>query len=160
MHVSREGDLVTVINVFETKPEQQQELVAQWLRFVESVKEEPGLIGAALHRITDGTRFVNDAQWRSEAGYSRGCRRSTARTWRPVARPPRASIPICTKSSLSLSAKAVDCLSDNRRLRGSMCLLPFSRAYPRRWRDDKQKGVRILWPSPIASLLSCASTTP
>ncbi len=32
MHVSREGDLVTVINVFETKPEQQQEVIDQWIR--------------------------------------------------------------------------------------------------------------------------------
>jgi len=70
MRVSREGNLVTLINVFETKPEQQQELIEQWIRFVESVEEEPGLIGAALHRSTDGTRIVNYAQWRSEADYS------------------------------------------------------------------------------------------
>jgi len=65
MHVSREGNLVTVINVFETKPEQQQELIDQWIRFVEEVAGEPGMIGAALHRSTDGTRVVNYAQWRS-----------------------------------------------------------------------------------------------
>jgi len=71
MRVSREGNLVTLINVFETKPEQQQELIDQWIRFVEEVKEEPGFIGAALHRSTDGTRVINYAQWRSEADYSR-----------------------------------------------------------------------------------------
>ncbi len=65
MRVSREGNLVTVINVFETKPEQQQELIDQWIRFVEEVAGEPGMIGAALHRSTDGTRVVNYAQWRS-----------------------------------------------------------------------------------------------
>ena len=70
MRISREGHLVTLINVFETKPEQQQALIDAWLRFVESVKEEPGMIGAALHRSTDGTRVVNYAQWRSEADYS------------------------------------------------------------------------------------------
>jgi heme-degrading monooxygenase HmoA len=70
MRVSREDSLVTLINVFDTKPEQQQELIDQWIRFAESVKEEPGLIGAALHRSTDGTRVVNYAQWRSEADYS------------------------------------------------------------------------------------------
>lgn len=69
MYVSREGGLVTLINVFETKPEQQQELIAQWIRFAESVKEEPSLIGAALHRSTDGTRVVNYAQWRSEEDF-------------------------------------------------------------------------------------------
>ena len=66
MRISREGNLVTLINVFETKPEQQQELINQWIRFVEEVKGEPGMIGAALHRSTDSTRVVNYAQWRSE----------------------------------------------------------------------------------------------
>jgi quinol monooxygenase YgiN len=69
MRISREGNLITVINVFETKPEQQQELIDQWIRFVESVKEEPGMIGAALHRSTDGTRVVNYAQWRSKEDF-------------------------------------------------------------------------------------------
>jgi heme-degrading monooxygenase HmoA len=69
MRVSREGNLVTLINVFETKPEQQQELIDQWIRFVESVKEEPGMIGAALHRSTNGTRVVNYAHWRSEEDF-------------------------------------------------------------------------------------------
>ena len=40
MHISREGDLVTLINVFETKPEQQQEVIDQWIRFVEAVTDE------------------------------------------------------------------------------------------------------------------------
>ena len=71
MLVSREGNLVTLINVFETKPEQQQALVDQWIRFTEEVKDEPGMIGAALHRSTDGTRVVNYAQWRSEEDFER-----------------------------------------------------------------------------------------
>ena len=66
MRVSREGHLITLINVFETKPEQQQVLLDQLSRFADSVKDEPGLIGAALHRSTDGTRVVNYTQWRSE----------------------------------------------------------------------------------------------
>jgi heme-degrading monooxygenase HmoA len=69
MFISREGDLVTLINVFETKPEQQQELIDQWLGFIEQVKEAPGLIGAALHRSKDGTRVINYAQWRSETDF-------------------------------------------------------------------------------------------
>ena len=69
MLVSREGNLVTLINVFETKPEQQQALIDQWIRFTEEVKDEPGMIGAALHRSTDGTRVVNYAQWRSGADW-------------------------------------------------------------------------------------------
>jgi len=69
MRVSREGNLVTLINVFETKPEQQQELIDQWIRFVEEVVGEPGMIGTALHRSTDGTRVVNYAQWRSKEDF-------------------------------------------------------------------------------------------
>jgi heme-degrading monooxygenase HmoA len=69
MRISREGHLVTVINVFETKPEQQQELIEQWIRFVEEVAGEPGMIGTALHRSTDGTRVVNYAQWRSNEDF-------------------------------------------------------------------------------------------
>lgn len=65
MRVSQEGNLITLINVFETKPEQQQVLLDELSRFADSVKGEPGLIGAALHRSTDGLRVVNYAQWRS-----------------------------------------------------------------------------------------------
>lgn len=72
MLVSREGNLITLINVFETRPEQQQALIDHWIRFVDSViGGEPGAIGAALHRSTDGTRVINYAQWRSEADLDR-----------------------------------------------------------------------------------------
>ena len=69
MRIFREGNLTTLINVFETNPEQQQELIDQWIRLAEEVKKEPGFIGAALHRSADGTRVINYAQWRSEADY-------------------------------------------------------------------------------------------
>jgi quinol monooxygenase YgiN len=69
MQVSREGALVTLINVFETEPGQQQALIESWIRFVETVKDEPGLIATALHRSTDGARVINYAQWSSEAAY-------------------------------------------------------------------------------------------
>ena len=70
MLISRAGRLTTLINVFETTPTQQQALIEQWIRFVEAVKDEPGLIGTALHRSTDGTRVMNYAQWRSEADWA------------------------------------------------------------------------------------------
>jgi len=69
MRIAREGNLVTLINIFETQPQQQQELIDQWIRFVESAREEPGLIGTALHRSVDGTRVVNYAQWRSKEDF-------------------------------------------------------------------------------------------
>ncbi|EFH88175.1 antibiotic biosynthesis monooxygenase family protein [Ktedonobacter racemifer] len=72
MRITQEGNVVTLINVFETTPEQQQQLVDQWTRFTEEqVKGEPGLIGAALHTSIDGTRVINYAQWRSDADFHR-----------------------------------------------------------------------------------------
>ena len=69
MLISKEGNVVTLINVFETMPEQQQELIDAWIRFTEEVKEEPGFIGAALHKSTDGARVINYAHWRSETDF-------------------------------------------------------------------------------------------
>jgi heme-degrading monooxygenase HmoA len=69
MFISQEGNLVTLINVFDTTPEQQQALIQQWIRFTEAVKDEPGFIATALHKSTDGTRVINYAQWRSQADF-------------------------------------------------------------------------------------------
>lgn len=66
MLITKENHLVTLINVFETRPEQQQALIESWIRFVDAVKGEPGMLGASLHRSKDGTRVVNYAQWESE----------------------------------------------------------------------------------------------
>jgi Antibiotic biosynthesis monooxygenase len=72
MLIRKENHLVTLINVFATRPEQQQALIEHWIRFVDSVKGgEPGLIGTALHRSTDGTHVVNYAQWRPEQDLDR-----------------------------------------------------------------------------------------
>ncbi len=69
MHISKDGDLVTLINVFDTTPEQQQALIDQWVRFTEEVSNEPGYVGTALHKSTDGTRVINYAHWRSQADF-------------------------------------------------------------------------------------------
>jgi heme-degrading monooxygenase HmoA len=69
MLISQGSDLVTLINVFDTTPEQQPALVEQWIRFTEAVKDEPGFSGAALHKSTDGTRVINYAHWRSQADF-------------------------------------------------------------------------------------------
>lgn len=69
MLISKEGDLLTLINVFETTPEQQPLLIEQWKRFTEVVRNEPGYIGTALHKSTDGTRVINYAHWRSQADF-------------------------------------------------------------------------------------------
>lgn len=69
MLIAQENNLVTFINVFETTPEFQQAQISQWIRFTEEGKEEPGFLGTVLHRSTDGTRVINDAQWRSQADF-------------------------------------------------------------------------------------------
>ena len=68
MLISQGSDLVTLINVFDTTPEQQA-LIDQWIRFTEEVKDEPGFVGAALHKSTDGTRMINYAHWKSQADF-------------------------------------------------------------------------------------------
>jgi len=69
MQISKEGNLIILINVFDTTPEQHQTLVEQWLHFTEAVKDGPGFIGAALHKSTDGTRVINYVHWRSQADF-------------------------------------------------------------------------------------------
>ena len=69
MLITGENNLVTLINVFETTPEQQQALIDQWVHFTEVVRDEPGYVGTALHKRTDGTRVINYAHWRSEADF-------------------------------------------------------------------------------------------
>ena len=69
MRISKDGTLITLINVFETTPELQQALIDQWVRFTEKVRSEPGYIGTALHKSTDGTRVINYAHWRSQADF-------------------------------------------------------------------------------------------
>jgi heme-degrading monooxygenase HmoA len=69
MQISKEGHRVTFINVFETTPEQQQALIDQWMRIAEVVRNEPGYLGTALHKSTDGTRLLNYAHWRSQADF-------------------------------------------------------------------------------------------
>jgi heme-degrading monooxygenase HmoA len=69
MLIARENHLVTLINVFETTPEQQQALIDQWVHFTEVIRNEPGYVGTALHKSTDGTRVINYAHWRSQEDF-------------------------------------------------------------------------------------------
>jgi heme-degrading monooxygenase HmoA len=78
MRISQAGDVVTLINVFDTTSEHQQTLIDLWIRFSEAVKDEPGFMGAALHKSKDGTRVINYAHWRSEADFQNFVRRHGA----------------------------------------------------------------------------------
>src|SRR5262245_5414921 len=78
MLISQAGEMVILINAFDTTPQQQQALIDQWIRFTEAVKDEPGFLGAALHKSTDGTRVINYAHWRSEADFENFLKRHDA----------------------------------------------------------------------------------
>jgi heme-degrading monooxygenase HmoA len=69
MLISTENSLLTLINVFETTPGQQQALIDQWICFTEVVRNERGYVGTALHKSTDGTRMINYAHWQSQADF-------------------------------------------------------------------------------------------
>lgn len=70
MLISKDNDFLTLINVFETTPDQQSALIDQWVRFTEVARTEPGYIGTALHKSSDGTRVVNYAHWRSQGDFN------------------------------------------------------------------------------------------
>ena len=64
--ITRDGGVVTLINVFSCDPQTQQQLIDSWIRATEeTLGKLPGIISAALHRSKDGTRVVNYAQWKS-----------------------------------------------------------------------------------------------
>jgi heme-degrading monooxygenase HmoA len=65
-HISKDQDVVTLINVFTVDPERQQRLVDVLVHATESVIAElPGYVSANIHKSLDGTRVANYAQWRS-----------------------------------------------------------------------------------------------
>jgi quinol monooxygenase YgiN len=70
IHISSEGNVVTLINVFTVDPANQQRLVELLTRATEiSVRHAPGFVSASLHRSTDGTKVTMYAQWRSAEDY-------------------------------------------------------------------------------------------
>jgi len=78
MLISQQNNILTLINVFDTTPERQQTLIDQWIRFTEAIKDEPGFLGAVLHKSTDGTRMLHYAQWRSGADFDNFLKRHNA----------------------------------------------------------------------------------
>ena len=69
--ISEEGDVMTLINVFTVEPDRQQQLVDLLIEATDAVMMDlPGFISANIHRSADGTRVVNDAQWRNAADFA------------------------------------------------------------------------------------------
>ena len=68
--ISKDDDLVTLINVFTVAPEDQQRLVDVLVDATQAVmRKQPEFISANIHRSLDGTRVTNYAQWRSREAF-------------------------------------------------------------------------------------------
>ena len=64
--ISKDHQLVTLINVFTVEPDKQQQLIDILTEATEvSMRHLPGFISANIHRGIDGTKVANYAQWRS-----------------------------------------------------------------------------------------------
>jgi quinol monooxygenase YgiN len=68
--ISKDNDVVTLINVFTVRPEHQQRLVDVLVNATQTVmRKQPGFISANIHRSLDGTRVTNYAQWQSPEAF-------------------------------------------------------------------------------------------
>ena len=67
--ISKDANLVTVINKFSVEPENHKRLLQLLddLRVV--VEKQPGFISANVHRSFEGTRIVSYAQWNTKEDY-------------------------------------------------------------------------------------------
>src|SRR5215204_4506164 len=68
--ISKDNDVVTLINVFTVAPEDQQRLVDVLVDATQKVmRKQPGFVSANIHRSLDGRRVTNYAQWRSREAF-------------------------------------------------------------------------------------------
>jgi heme-degrading monooxygenase HmoA len=68
--IGKGQDVLTLINVFTVKREDQDKLVRLLVDATEqTMKRLPGFVSASIHKSLDGTRVVNYAQWRSKADF-------------------------------------------------------------------------------------------
>jgi heme-degrading monooxygenase HmoA len=68
--ISKDNDVVTLINVFTVAPEDQQRLVDVLVEATRAVmRKQQGFISANIHRSLDGTRVTNYAQWQSREAF-------------------------------------------------------------------------------------------
>jgi heme-degrading monooxygenase HmoA len=68
--ITKDRNVITLINIFTVSPEKQAKLVGLLTQATDSaVRQVPGFISASLHRGLDGTKVVMYAQWRSIEDY-------------------------------------------------------------------------------------------
>jgi quinol monooxygenase YgiN len=68
--ISKDNDVVTLINIFTVRPEHQQRLVDVLVDATQTVmRNQPGFVSANIHKSLDGTRVTNYAQWQSPEAF-------------------------------------------------------------------------------------------
>lgn len=68
--ISRDNQLVTIINIFTVNPADQERLISLLTEATQSsVQHAKGFVSATLHRSLDGTKVAMYAQWRSLNDY-------------------------------------------------------------------------------------------
>jgi quinol monooxygenase YgiN len=68
--ITKGRDLLTLVNVFTVKPEDQEKLVQLLVDATEqTMKLLPGFISASIHKSRDGTKVINYAQWSSQKDF-------------------------------------------------------------------------------------------
>ena len=64
--ISKNANVITLINIFTVEPENQQRLTDLWVDITEDVMcKQPGFISANFHKSLDGKHGANYAQWMS-----------------------------------------------------------------------------------------------
>ena len=64
--ISKNANIITLINVATVEPENQQRLVELFVEVTENVMcKQPGFISANFHKSLDGEKVTTYAQWRS-----------------------------------------------------------------------------------------------
>ncbi|MEO8070776.1 MAG: antibiotic biosynthesis monooxygenase family protein [Acidobacteriota bacterium] len=63
--IAKDLPVITLVNVFTVKPENQQQLARLLVEATEqTMKHLPGFVSANIHKSLDGTKVINYAQWR------------------------------------------------------------------------------------------------
>src|SRR6266481_2962745 len=67
--ISKENKFITLINIFEVEPTQQQQLLDLLDQATQVVRLAPGFVSANLHRRLHGKKVAMYAQWQSVEHY-------------------------------------------------------------------------------------------
>jgi hypothetical protein len=104
--ISKERNLMTLINVFSVSREKQNELADLLVRATEeTMRHLPEFISATIHCSVDGTKVVNYAQWRSQEDFEALKQNPAARSHMESAAKLATFEPIVCKVVDSIAAK-------------------------------------------------------